>query len=92
MPELHNLIMFAAASVLLIPSPGPDNIFVLTQSMLSGAAAGFRLTPGLCIGPGAIPRVNPKAAPVLQGFSDGGDDFLKEALPITTLMPRNFLP
>jgi len=50
MPELHNLIMFAGASALLALAPGPDNIFVLTQSILSGAAAGFRVTLGLCTG------------------------------------------
>ncbi len=50
MPELNNLIMFTAASALLALAPGPDNIFVLTQSIVYGRAAGLRVTLGLCTG------------------------------------------
>jgi threonine/homoserine/homoserine lactone efflux protein len=41
---------FFAASVLLAMAPGPDNIFVLTQSALRGRAAGILVTLGLCTG------------------------------------------
>ena len=43
-------ITFFAASVLLGLAPGPDNIFVLTQSALSGKLAGLLVTLGLCTG------------------------------------------
>ncbi|MBT8085816.1 MAG: LysE family translocator [Woeseia sp.] len=42
--------VFILASVLLALSPGPDNIFVLTQSALSGPRAGLVVTLGLCSG------------------------------------------
>lgn len=42
--------MFFAASVLLGLAPGPDNIFVLTQSALNGRLAGFIVVLGLCTG------------------------------------------
>lgn len=48
--DINTLIMFTAASALLAFAPGPDNIFVLTQSMMNGRAAGFRITMGLCTG------------------------------------------
>ncbi|MDA8404487.1 MAG: LysE family translocator [Desulfobacteraceae bacterium] len=38
------------ASVLLALAPGPDNIFVLTQSAMHGKASGFVVTLGLCTG------------------------------------------
>lgn len=41
---------FFAASVLLALAPGPDNIFVLTQSALRGRTAGLTVTLGLCTG------------------------------------------
>lgn len=44
------LLGFAAASVLLALVPGPDNLFVLTQSALKGRAAGLMVTLGLCTG------------------------------------------
>jgi threonine/homoserine/homoserine lactone efflux protein len=44
------LITFFLAAVLLALSPGPDNIFVLTQSALSGKLAGLVVTCGLCTG------------------------------------------
>ena len=43
-------VLFISASVLLALAPGPDNIFVLTQSMLRGAVAGLLVTLGLCTG------------------------------------------
>jgi len=50
MKDYNTLIMFATASVLLALAPGPDNLFVLTQSMLFGRSAGFKITLGLCSG------------------------------------------
>lgn len=44
------LSVFFLASVLLALSPGPDNIFVLTQSAVSGPRAGLIITLGLCTG------------------------------------------
>ncbi len=44
------LSVFFVASVLLALSPGPDNIFVLTQSALAGPRAGLVVTLGLCTG------------------------------------------
>ncbi len=48
--DLNTLFMFITASVLLAFAPGPDNIFVLAQSVLYGRSAGFRITLGLCTG------------------------------------------
>lgn len=50
MIPIETLAMFFAASLLLGLSPGPDNIFVLTQSALRGAAAGLIVTLGLSTG------------------------------------------
>ena len=44
------VITFFMASVLLGLAPGPDNIFVLTQSTLHGRRAGLIVTLGLCTG------------------------------------------
>jgi len=41
---------FVTASLLLALTPGPDNLFVLTQSALYGKKAGFLITLGLCTG------------------------------------------
>jgi len=50
MQDYNTLMMFATASILLALAPGPDNLFVLTQSMLFGRSAGFKITLGLCTG------------------------------------------
>lgn len=50
MIPLETLAAFSMASVLLALAPGPDNIFVLTQSALRGKAAGMLVTLGLCTG------------------------------------------
>jgi threonine/homoserine/homoserine lactone efflux protein len=42
--------LFFAAAVALALVPGPDNIFVLTQSALHGRVAGLLVTLGLCTG------------------------------------------
>lgn len=44
------VLAFLLASVLLGLAPGPDNIFVLTQSTLHGRRAGLMVTLGLCTG------------------------------------------
>ncbi len=46
----ETFITFFAASILLGMAPGPDNIFVLTQSALRGRFAGIFVTLGLCTG------------------------------------------
>jgi threonine/homoserine/homoserine lactone efflux protein len=46
----ETLITFIAASILLGFTPGPDNIFVLIQSVLHGRKAGVIVTLGLCTG------------------------------------------
>lgn len=47
---IETLAAFVVASALLAISPGPDNIFVLTQSMLFGKRTGIFITLGLCTG------------------------------------------
>lgn len=44
------LLLFIAASAALAIAPGPDNIFVLTQSAIYGRKAGVFVTFGLCTG------------------------------------------
>lgn len=44
------LIPFFIASLLLALAPGPDNIFVITHSVLRGWKAGFAVVLGLCTG------------------------------------------
>lgn len=50
MPPAESLLAFLTVSIFLALAPGPDNIFVLTQSALNGAAAGLLVTLGLCTG------------------------------------------
>lgn len=50
MIPFQTLAAFFAASTLLALAPGPDNIFVLTQSALRGREAGLIVTIGLCTG------------------------------------------
>ena len=50
MVPLNDLLLFAAASVTLALAPGPDNVFVLTQSALHGPRAGLLVTLGLATG------------------------------------------
>ena len=44
------LTSFALASFILAIAPGPDNIFVLTQSALYGGKKGIAVIIGLCLG------------------------------------------
>jgi threonine/homoserine/homoserine lactone efflux protein len=50
MIPLETLLTFFMASVLLALAPGPDNIFVLTQSSLYGKRSGLVVMFGLCTG------------------------------------------
>jgi len=48
--NLETIIAFVLASVVLSLVPGPDNIFVMTNSALKGRKSGFYITLGLCTG------------------------------------------
>lgn len=50
MLEIDSLIAFFTASILLALIPGPDNIYVLTQSIMQGKKAAFMIILGLCTG------------------------------------------
>lgn len=50
MQPIDTLAIFFSASILLAFTPGPDNLFVLAQSMQRGKSAGFIVTLGLCTG------------------------------------------
>lgn len=43
-------ISFFAASLALAIMPGPDNLFVLAESLAKGAKRGILITAGLCLG------------------------------------------
>jgi threonine/homoserine/homoserine lactone efflux protein len=46
----ENLLIFFTTSVLLALTPGPDNIFVLSQSLAFGRRPGLLIVLGLCSG------------------------------------------
>lgn len=48
--DVSTLALFTSASLLLALAPGPDNIFVLTQSAIRGKLVGLVVTLGLCTG------------------------------------------
>lgn len=48
--ELSVLLSFLGASVLLSLMPGPDNLFVLTESVTKGYKNGVAIAVGLCCG------------------------------------------
>lgn len=50
MVSADTIITLGFTSVLLSLAPGPDNIFVLTQSALYGRRSGMFITLGLCTG------------------------------------------
>lgn len=50
MIPIETLAAFLTTSILLALAPGPDNIFVLTQSAINGRAAGIVVIFGLCTG------------------------------------------
>ena len=50
MIPIETISLYLVAAVALSLAPGPDNIFVLTQSALNGRRAGILVTIGLCTG------------------------------------------
>lgn len=48
--DLHSILYFLGAAVLLTLMPGPDNLFVLGQSIAKGKYAGIFTSFGLCTG------------------------------------------
>lgn len=50
MLSIETALTFFAAALLLGLAPGPDNLFVLTQSALYGRRAGLTILGGLCTG------------------------------------------
>ncbi|PHM48361.1 LysE family translocator [Xenorhabdus miraniensis] len=50
MLSIEILIAFISISFFLCLLPGPDNIFVLSQSAINGRKTGISITIGLCIG------------------------------------------
>ena len=48
--SFETIIAFVTASIVLSLVPGPDNIFVMTNSALKGWKVGFYITIGLCTG------------------------------------------
>jgi threonine/homoserine/homoserine lactone efflux protein len=50
MPSSETTTGFLAVALLLAFAPGPDNVFVLLQSMARGARAGMLVVLGLCTG------------------------------------------
>jgi threonine/homoserine/homoserine lactone efflux protein len=50
MIEPGTLALFFGTSLLLAVSPGPDNLFVMTQAAQQGRTAGLLVTMGLCSG------------------------------------------
>jgi len=50
MPDLSHMALFCAASVALILTPGPDNIYVLTRGIAQGRAAALAAATGFALG------------------------------------------
>ena len=50
MPVWNDLVAFFGVAVLLALSPGPDNLFVLVQSIQRGWRVGMCVVVGLCLG------------------------------------------
>lgn len=48
--ETQLILSFLGASILLTLMPGPDNIFVLTESITKGRRDGIAISTGLCLG------------------------------------------
>ncbi|VFR93790.1 putative membrane protein [plant metagenome] len=48
--QADTLLSFLAAALFLAVTPGPDNVFVMTQSALRGRRAGLLVVLGLCTG------------------------------------------
>jgi RhtB (resistance to homoserine/threonine) family protein len=50
MPDLHQLLLFVAAGILLNLTPGPDVLYIVTNSLRSGAKAGVVAALGINAG------------------------------------------
>lgn len=50
MPTLSTVLNFFGVALLLALTPGPDNLFVLVQSMQRGVRVGLAVVLGLCLG------------------------------------------
>ncbi|HMZ86920.1 MAG TPA: LysE family translocator [Giesbergeria sp.] len=50
MPSIETLVTFFVVAVVLALTPGPDNIFVLVQSVQRGWRLGLAVVLGLCLG------------------------------------------
>ena len=50
MLDPKTVLIFFSTSILLALSPGPDNLFVMTQAAQQGRKAGLLVTLGLCTG------------------------------------------
>ena len=50
MPETHQLLLFIAAGILLNLTPGPDVLYIVTNSLRSGARAGVAAALGINAG------------------------------------------
>jgi threonine/homoserine/homoserine lactone efflux protein len=50
MPELHQLLLFIGAGILLNLTPGPDVLYIVTHSLRSGARAGVVAALGINAG------------------------------------------
>lgn len=48
--ELSSLLAFLGAAIILTIMPGPDNLFVLAQSITQDKKAGIATSLGLCTG------------------------------------------
>jgi RhtB (resistance to homoserine/threonine) family protein len=50
MPDLHHLLLFIGAGILLNLTPGPDVLYIVTQSLRSGAKSGVVAALGINAG------------------------------------------
>jgi threonine/homoserine/homoserine lactone efflux protein len=50
MPDISTLVLFAAASVVLTATPGPDMLLIASRSISQGRAAGFLTFGGIALG------------------------------------------
>jgi len=77
--EAETILTFCTAAFFLALAPGPDNLFVLSQSALFGIRAGLWVTLGLCsglifhtlavvLGVAAILKASPAAMSILKLF------------------------
>jgi len=50
MPEFSTLVLFAAASMVLTATPGPDMLLIASRSVSQGRSAGFLTYAGIALG------------------------------------------